>query len=356
MPLYSSINSPPSAKMATSVPSNDSVDTIVFSPACLSPAPRALKTIHLNTHIHAIDPRTTAVCPSPGPSRRSIIQSDGQDDSPPASQASSPSPGSQGHPAPITTSLPTTPTPRPWTPTTAPPPKPKLQRANSNPTSFTTTTPTPAFPFFFPPPQQPPRRRLSASPSPPSKLQTVPIEPLRRQGSGVDLSPIDECRISECDGKRKARLAREAEEARELARLQAQFLSDGSDDEVDDRRARDRDEHPTAAPLTEGTGTEEVDLKLAGGHKNKKAKASRPKNKKLARSSPSYGRVLDDPFAAAVVLLVLPFCPPLSVYLTFRECGGLNRHRVRELGVAAVLTVLGWLPGIVCEFLPPVDP
>ena len=64
----------------------------------------------------------------------------------------------------------------------------------------------------------------------------------------------------------------------------------------------------------------------------------------------SYGRLFADPFSAALVLLVLPFVPPLSVYLTFRWCGGINRHRAREFGVVVVLTVLGWVPGIICEF------
>jgi hypothetical protein len=179
------------------------------------------------------------------------------------------------------------------------------------------------------------RRRLSSSP-PPSKLQTIAIEPLRRQGSGADLSPIDECRASECDGKRKLRLEREA---RELAELQAQvgFFSDGSDDEVD--RAR----------VTKSDGKEVVgrvrSKKWQHGKSVKADMEGRKEGKihnciKLAREK-SYGRVFDDPFSAAVVLLVLPFCPPLSVYLTFRECGGLNRHRTRAVGVAVLLTVLG---------------
>ncbi|OIW25892.1 hypothetical protein CONLIGDRAFT_684433 [Coniochaeta ligniaria NRRL 30616] len=305
--------------MSTSVTSNDSIDTIIFSPVGVSP-PLVLKTIHLNTHINAIDPRTTAICPSPAKSRRSIVQSDGQDDSP---ESQSPSPGSQGHPPTVITSLPAT--PFPWTPTS---PAPKLQRANSNPTIVT----TPLSP-------QPLRRRLSSSP-PPSKLQTIPIEPLRRQGSGADLSPIDECRISECDGKRKIRLEREA---RELAQLQAQSFSDGSDDEAG---REDHAQYPPSPRQKDEPRTEETDASTPGA-KKEKAKNQKLRNcLKLARER-SYGRVFDDPFSAAVVLLVLPFCPPLSVYLTYRECGGMNRHRVRELAVVVLLTILGWLPGIV---------
>ncbi|KAH8906299.1 hypothetical protein BR93DRAFT_979400 [Coniochaeta sp. PMI_546] len=322
MHLYSSINSPSSSMMSTSVTSNDSIDTIIFSPPSLSPPSLVLKTIHLNTHIDPIDLRTTAICPSPARSRRSIIQSDGQDDSP---ESSSPSPGSQGHPSPVITSLPAT--PAPWTPTS---PAPKLQRANSNPTLTT-----------IPLSPQPLRRRQSSSP-PPSKLQTVSIEPLRRQGSGTDLSPIDECRISECDGKRKLRLEREA---RELAQLQGQVFSDGSDDEMDEEKNH---AHRSPAPRQDNDpSTVKVDSEIPKARKKEKSKDNKLHNcSKVAREK-SYGRVFDDPFSAAAVLLVLPFCPPLSVYLTFRECGGLNRHRVRELGVVVLLTVLGWLPGII---------
>lgn len=173
------------------------------------------------------------------------------------------------------------------------------------------------------------------------------IEPLlRRQGSGADLSPIDECRASECDGKRKIRLEKEA---RELAKLQAQvqFFSDGSDDEADQHAQDDR----AAAPGGQ-EGGDDAREKGEGDGKGERAKAGNDKLHncfKLVRGK-SYGRVFDDPSSAAVVLLVLPFCPPLSVYLTFRECGGLNRHRAREVGVAVLLTVLGWVPGVVCEF------
>jgi hypothetical protein len=209
-----------------------------------------------------------------------------------------------------------------------------LQRTNSNPTIATTVLSP-----------QPLRRRLSSSP-PPSKLQTIPIEPLRRQGSGADLSPIDECRISECDGKRKIRLEREA---RELATLQAQFFSDGSDDEVDREHAHD----PPSAGQKDEPNAEQTDTNAPKAKKKGKARNNKVHNCiKVARQQ-SYGRVFDDPFSAAVVLLVLPFCPPLSVYLTFRECGGMNRHRARELGVVVLLTILGWLPGIVCEFILP---
>lgn len=143
-----------------------------------------------------------------------------------------------------------------------------------------------------------------------------------------------------------------------MAKLQAavQFFSDGSDDEVD------KEDH--APRPTRGEEEEEDNPASDKGRENKseekkkggKGKAKKKNNKlhnciKLAREK-SYGRVFDDPFSAAVVLLVLPFCPPLSVYLTFRECGGLNRHRAREVGIAVLLTILGWVPGVVCEFLP----
>ncbi|KAJ9130895.1 hypothetical protein NKR19_g9705 [Coniochaeta hoffmannii] len=335
--------------MSDSVKSTDSVDTMVFAPPTLSPPPTLLKTIRLNTHINPIDTSTTAICPSPARSRHSINnQSDGQDDphSPTLSHSpenGSPSPGSQGHPPPVASSLPATPNPLHWSPT---PTIPKLQRANSNPTAGT--------PILSPTPLR--RRQSSASSSsssssPPSKLQTIPIEPLRRQGSGAaDLSPIDECRVSECDGKRKKRLEKEA---RELAKLQAQvhFFSDGSDDdEVDkeeDGRARDdsvsHGQEEEVVGSADGTTPEDKEVKKkTGGAKNNKLHNCI----KLAREK-SYGRVFDDPFSAAAVLLVLPFCPPLSVYLTFRECGGLNRHRARGVGIAVLLTILGWVPGIV---------
>lgn len=345
------------ADMATPVSRNDSVDTIVLSPNSLSPPRLLLKTIHLNTHINPMDARTTAVCPSSAGSRRSIVQSDGQDDSPSPQHPGFSIPSSQGHPPPTVSSLPATPSSKPpaWSPAASP--SRKLHRATSNPALANTA----ALPVLSPVPVRP--RRLSSSP-PPSKLQTMGIEPLlRRQGSGADLSPIDECRASECDGKRKLRLEKEA---RELAMLQAQvrqFFSDGSDDEAaaaadkQERRPAPGD-HVTAPPGSSRKDDPAAREKREDDHDKggeKKGNTGKARTHKLHRCvklvrEKSYGRVFDDPFSAAVALLVLPFCPPLSVYLTFRECGGLNRHRAREVGVTVLLTVLGWVPGVVCEF------
>lgn len=315
MPSSSSINFVTTSKMSASITSNDSMSTIIL--LYQGQPPLSSKILHLNTHLNQIAPRTTATCLYSA-TTCFHIQSDGQDDSPSSGPSS---PGSQGHPPPIISSLP--PTPYSWSPTCPTPGR--LQRANSNPTIGTPL-----------PPQTPLRRRSTHSP-PPSRLQASPIQPLRRQGSGADLSPIDECRASECDGKRKVRLEREA---RELAYLRSQFLSDGSsDDEFEPRQ------EPVRKDRKESGGP-----RRQGGRTAKVKKHGVQNCLKLAKGK-SYGRVFDDPFSAAVVLLVLPFLPPLGVYLTFRECGGMNRHRVRAVLVCVLLTALGWLPGIICEFL-----
>jgi uncharacterized membrane protein YqaE (UPF0057 family) len=136
------------------------------------------------------------------------------------------------------------------------------------------------------------------------------------------------------------RLEREARERDEMDRLRRKFASDGSEDEVDDAdqigNGKGNDAYNSYRRPFQAT-----DTKPAGPKKNKLGKSINVGGER------SYGRVFDDPFSSAVVLLLLPFCPPLSVYLTFRECGGMNRHRVRELGVCVLLTVLGWVPGVV---------
>ncbi|KAB5578266.1 hypothetical protein GE09DRAFT_1089122 [Coniochaeta sp. 2T2.1] len=178
----------------------------------------------------------------------------------------------------------------------------------------------------------------------------MPIEPLRRQGSGADLSPIDECRAItavECDGKRRLRLERVA---RELALLQADFMGGGGSDDGEDEVAEMEEEeelHRTPSSRSKTVSEEKADAQ-AREEQHKPGGGKMHNCMRLARGQgKSYGRVFADPFSAAVVLLVLPFCPPLSVYLTFRECGGMNRHRCREMGVVVLLTVLGWVPGII---------
>ena len=147
-------------------------------------------------------------------------------------------------------------------------------------------------------------------------------------------------------------------EARELAALRAQFFSDGgSDDEGADSGGGGNGNGPDFAAgdvSPRQLGRAGDDQRDVGAEEQEDAPRGKHRVQnciRLAREK-SYGRVFEDPFSAAAVLLVLPFLPPLSVYLTFRECGGLNGQRSRIVWVCTLLTVLGWVPGVGCESYP----
>lgn len=176
--------------------------------------------------------------------------------------------------------------------------------------------------------------------------------------------------MAECDGARKARLAREeAERNRRITGLDGpnSASSDGGQPSRAERKVRDWDNGgetsgipvpgfemiPATVPSTVVNDEEENRAARRDKDEAKVKRKARPVGKNSTpvvtekRTSGSKTPApLEDPFVVAVFLLVVLACPPLGVYVVLREVDTRGHHAGMVL-LATLLWVCGVIPGII---------